>query len=116
MQSRSQQTLTIEAMLKEGHTASAIAREVGVSRPRVQQIKRRLKEDHESVTAPAEPASTMKALTIHFTPAVHDALAEACAIANRQSPEEPITITEYIEELVINRVVELGLLRKNKRS
>ena len=45
-----------------------------------------------------------------------DPTVEACAVANRKSPDEPITIVEYIEELIINRVVELGLLRKNKRK
>ena len=59
----------------------------------------------------------MKSLTIYLTPSVHDALVEACAVANRQSPDgEQITIQEYVEECVINRVVELGLLRKKKHK
>lgn len=75
--------------------------------------------DGPATSTPAEvlhSISPMKSLTIHLTPAVHDALVEACQVTNRQSPEEPITITEYIEECVINRLAELGLLRKNKRS
>jgi hypothetical protein len=58
----------------------------------------------------------MKHLTIRFTPAVFDALTEACAITNRQDPTDTITVEDYVNELVINRVVELGLLRKNKRK
>lgn len=131
MQVRSDKTLLIEAMIREGTPVSSIAREIGVSRGRVQQIKRRMSGDYSLVTdTPSmiegsggstfaglvSSASPMKSLTVHFTPAVHDALVEACAITNRQSPEEPITIADYVEELVINRVVELGLLRKNKRK
>jgi hypothetical protein len=56
----------------------------------------------------------MKSLTINLTPAVYDALVEACGVANRKTPEEPITILEYVEELVSNRMVELGLLRKKR--
>jgi hypothetical protein len=58
----------------------------------------------------------MKALTINITPAVHDALVQACAVANRKAPDgEAITILEYVEECIICNVVELGLLRRNKR-
>lgn len=60
--------------------------------------------------------SPMKSFTLHLTPTVHDGLVEACAIINRQSPEDPITIAEYTEELIINKVVELGLLRKRGRQ
>jgi hypothetical protein len=93
----------------------------------VQQIKRRLTSDYSLVTdtpsmidgaATSTPVSViashspMKHFTVNLTSAVHDALVEACAITNRQSPEDPITIAEYTEDLIINRVVELGLLRK----
>ena len=121
--SRSQQTLTIEKLLKEANpNISAIARQMGVSRGWVQEINRRLLSDFETVAEPANvdgkqvSNSNMKSLSIHLTPAVFDALVEACAVANRRAPEEPITITEYVEELVISRVVELGLLRRNKRK
>jgi hypothetical protein len=63
-----------------------------------------------------DSTSHMKTITINLTPPVYDALTEACGVANRQSPEEPITILEYVEECVINRVVELGLLRRKKRK
>jgi len=133
MLARSQKTLAIEAMVKEGQSISSIARQMGVDRAWVQQVKRRLLGDYElatqinrrllsnyEVASPAETpspsGSPMKALTICLTPAVHDALVEACEVANRQTPEEPITINEYVEECIINRVVELGLLRRNKRK
>ncbi len=122
MMVRSQQTLTIEAMLKDGQTISSIARQVGVSRARVQQIKRRVCKELINSTEPVSAggelvsSSPFKPITISLTPAVHDALVEACAVTNRQSPEEPITIQEYVEECVINRVVELGLLGRNKRK
>jgi hypothetical protein len=58
--------------------------------------------------------SPMKSFTLNLTTAVHDALVEACAIVNRNSPEDPITIAEFTEELIINRVVEMGLLRVKK--
>src|SRR5260370_838295 len=104
MTARNQRTLTIQAMLKEGQSISSIARTMGVSRSRVQQINRRLLADYEAVIATSEPqgatsepgfsGSPMKSLTINLTPAVHDALVEACAVANRKAPEEPITILE----------------------
>ena len=117
MLSRSQRTLTIEAMLKEGQSVSSIAREFGVTRQRVQSIKARLLQGgYEAVTGtPAGSASPLKVFTISLTLPVHDAVVEACAVTNRKSPEEPITITEYVEECVITRVVELGLLRRKKR-
>ena len=111
---RSPQTRSIETMLKKGKSISSIAREFGVSRQRVQTVNKRLMGDYESVLAPPKPASSIKTLTINLTPAVLAAVVEACAVVNRKS-EEPITIVEYIEELVIAQVVEMGLLRKNKR-
>jgi hypothetical protein len=122
MQSRSQQTLSIETRLKAGESLSSIARNVGVSRSRVQHISRRLLRDYESVTDAANGSgeqvsnSHMKSLTINLTPAVYDALVEACEVTNRKFPEEPITILEYVEECVINRVVDLGLLRRKKQK
>jgi len=127
---RSSKTVQIEARLKAGESLSSIARDLGVSRGRVQQVKRRLLGDYSLVTdtpimiegaATITPVnglvshSPMKSFTVNLTTAVHDALAEACAIANRQSTEGPITIAEYTEELIINRVVELGLLRSRKK-
>src|SRR5215471_611070 len=122
MQPRSQQTLTIEAMLKEGKNLSDIARQMGVSRQRIQSIKQRVSQQLVTSTEPVSGGGELvsglpfKSLTIHVTPAVHDAIVEACEVANRKSPEEQITISEYVEECVINRVVELGLLRRNKRK
>jgi hypothetical protein len=105
-----------------------------VSRKWVRKIRERLQTDYQLVsgTSPMGEVSNSptpdgllsssgmatlpKTLTLHLTPPVHDALSEACAIANRQNPEDTITLTEYVEELVINRVVELGLLRRNKRK
>ena len=93
----------------------------------MQKINARLQSDYTSVSAPAPlhptedsctPAnvvpftSPMQTLTIHLTNAVHDALVAACTFVNRQSPEDPITIAEFTEELIINKVVEMGLLRK----
>lgn len=122
MQSRSDTTLSIEARLKAGERVSAIARDLGISRQRVHSIKVRVCQQLVNMTEPIDTEAgalishlPMKSLTIHFTPAVHDALVAACEITNRQSPDEPITIQEYVEEIAINRVVELGLLRKNKR-
>lgn len=113
--------------MKAGHNLSSIAREVGVSRQRVQAVNRRLFHDYSLVTAtvalqPPQTSCTpvsviashspMKHFTVNLTTAVHDALVEACALTNRQSPADPINIAEYTEELIINKVVELGLLRK----
>lgn len=124
---RSSRTLEIEARLKAGHSLSAIARESNVTRARVQQIKRRMCADYSLVTdtsSTLEPQTTstpkvvvrsslpMKSFTISLTPAVHDGLVEACAITNRLFPQDPITINEYTEELIISRVIELGLVRK----
>jgi len=120
---RSSTTVAIEQRLKAGESLSSIARSVGVSRQRVHSIKVRLCQQLVNMTEPIDTQAgvlvshlPMKSLTIQFTPAIHDALVEACAIVNRRDPEEPITIQEYIEELAINRVVELGLLRRNKRQ
>jgi hypothetical protein len=76
----------------------------------------------EEVEGPSTPSSEipsqshMKALTLHLTPSVFDALTEACAITNRKDKDDPITVEDYAEECVIVRLVELGLLRKNKRK
>lgn len=120
---RSTRTLAIEKLLKQGHAVSTIARDLGVSRQRVHSIKVRVCQQLVNMTEPIDTQAgalvshlPMKSLTIHFTPAVFDALVEACEIVNRRSPEESITIQEYLEELAINRVVELGLLRRNKRQ
>jgi hypothetical protein len=129
---RTHNTLKIEALIKTGASVSSISREAGVSRQRVQHIKKRLLGQWVSgvqvaVQPPEEVAgvdlaihssgmATPKALTLHLMPAVYDALTEACAISNRQNPDDTISITEYIEELVINRVVELGLLKRHKRK
>lgn len=69
-----------------------------------------------SPAASVVPSHSMKSFTVNLTTAVHDALVEACGIANRRSPDGPITLAEYTEELIINRVVELGLLRTKKVS
>lgn len=125
---RSRRTLQIEHCLKQGHTISAIAREFGVARRWVQQVRARLTTDFTPVTSHMREVSTshtpasvipshspMKQITITMTNAVHDALVEMCALTNRQSPEDPITIAEYTEELIINKAVEMGLLRKRGR-
>jgi hypothetical protein len=124
---RSSKTKDIEARLKAGHALSSIARDIGVSRQRVQAVNRRMQVDYSLVTATVAvqppqtsctPASViashlpMKSFTVILTTPVYDALVEACAITNRQSPQDPITIAEYTEQLIINKVVELGLLRK----
>lgn len=124
--------MKIEALIKTGASVSSISREAGVSRQRVQHIKRRLLNQYvagvQVAVQPGEAVAggpgalsssgmaSLKALTLHLTAPVHDALTEACAISNRQNPDDTITITEYIEELVINRVVELGLLKRHKRK
>jgi hypothetical protein len=102
---------------------------MGVSRQPRATVKRSLHSDYSLVTdtgsmIPPQGSITpdgelishspMKSFTLNLTTAVHDALVEACAIVNRNSPEDPITIAEYTEELVINKVVELGLLRVKK--
>ena len=133
MSKRTHNTLKIEALIKTGASVSSISREAGVSRQRVQQIKRRLLNQWVSgVQVAVQPPdgvagvegaipsqlhmASPKAITLHLTSPVYDALTEACAISNRQNPEDTISITEYIEELVINRVVELGLLKRHKRK
>jgi hypothetical protein len=63
----------------------------------------------------------MKSLTLRLTPAVHSALTEAILLCNRAEKEacvaekvryEFITQEDYIEELVMVRLAELGLLRQ----
>ncbi len=125
-QQKTQRTIDIEAMLREGHSVATIARWAGVSQQRVSYIKKRLFNTTPTtpvVTTPAPVseaqscivASVLKPITLHLTPSVFDALTEACAVVNRQDPDDPVTLADYVEELVINRVVELGLLRKTKR-
>lgn len=126
MQAKSQQTVDIELMLQDGHPVSTIARWAGVSQQRVSYIKRRLYLQATTPTTPVvttpvphesqEPCNValVKSLTLRLTPSVFDALTEACAITNRKDPDDPITVEDYINELIINRVVELGLLRKYK--
>lgn len=104
-----------------------------MSRKWVRKIRERLETDYQLVsgTSPMGQGATSptpdglvsssgmaspKALTLHLTSPVYDALTEACAITNRQNPEDTISLTEYVEELVINRVVELGLLKRHKRN
>lgn len=97
----------------------------------MQQVKRRLLGDYELVTdtpsmieastsiTPASEIcshSPMKSFTVNLTTPVHDALVEACAVVNRNSDEGPITLGEYTEEIIINTVMAMGLLRsKGKR-
>lgn len=132
MSDRTHKTLKIEALIKTGASVSSISREAGVSRQRVQHIKKRLTGQWVSEVQvavqpgngvawsngqlPSSGMASLKALTLHLTAPVHDALTEACAISNRQNPEDTISLTEYVEELVINRVVELGLLKRHKRK
>ena len=132
MSKRTHSTLKIEALIKTGASVSSISREAGVSRQRVQHIKKRLLgqwvsgvqvavQPGEEVASPdghvlSSGMASLKALTLHLTTPVHDALTEACDISNRQNPEDTISLTEYVEELVINRVVELGLLKRHKRK
>lgn len=111
-------------MLQAGESASSIARSVGVSRPRIQYVKKRMLRGLQCNPVTGEGlqgsglllSKSMKQLTIRFTPAVYDALVEACTIANRQDPEEQITISDYVEQVTINNLVEMGLVRKHKRS
>lgn len=130
LQSKSKNTLHIEQMLKDGHSAHSIAQEVGISHQRVYQIKKRLANQYvagvqlavqegQTTCTPSNALlsdSFMKSLNIRVTTPVFDALTEACAIANRKEPDEAITVEEYVEECVTTRLVELGLLRKNKRK
>lgn len=126
-QFKSQQTVDIELMLQDGHSVTEIARWANISQQRVSYIKRRLLNNTTPTTpvvttppapselAPATVVSVLKPLTLQLTPSVFDALTEACAITNRKDPDESITIQEYVEQLIINRVVELGLLRRKRK-
>lgn len=128
-QAKSEQTDTIERLLIDGkHSLQSIASVIGVSRPRVSQIKKRMLEEGRKAVSPQTVRSrtqeklesvmldSMKALTIRFTPAVFDALAEACAISNRQNPDDTITIEDFIEECAVVKVVELGLLKQRRKK
>jgi hypothetical protein len=125
MQTRSETSITIEGMLQAGESVSAIARAMGVSRTRVQQINKRMQaegckgvQDLAGVglqgTTSRNLANVLKTLTIRLTPAVFAALTEACVITNSRDPEDPLTVEDYVNQLIINRVVDLGLLRKPK--
>lgn len=127
-QPKSEQTDTIERLLRDGkHSLSTIARSMGVSQPRISQIKKRMVlEDHKTISpqpirsqaqekVDACIVDSMKALTIRFTPSVFDALVEACAVTNRANPDDTITLEDFIEECATVRVVEMGLLRRRKK-
>jgi hypothetical protein len=122
-QLKSAKTIDIELLIKEGRSVSAIARWAGVSRQRVQNIKCRMNRpqptEAESASQPVEqppspPAPFIKTITLHITPSVLVALTEACALTNHENPDENVTVEDYAEECVINRLIELRLLRKNK--
>jgi hypothetical protein len=125
-QHKAQQTVDIELMLQAGHPVTRIAQWAGVSQQRVSYIKKRLSQplttpvvttpEAQPEVAPCNVASVLKPITLHLTPSVFDALTEACSISNRRNPEDLITIQDYIEELIINRVAELGLLRKTRKN
>lgn len=127
-QPKSEQTDTIERLLRDGkHSLSTIARSMGVSQPRISQIKKRMVlEDHKTISpqpirsqaqekVDACIVDSMKALTIRFTPSVFDAFVEACAVTNRANPDDTITLEDFIEECATVRVVEMGLLRRRKK-
>lgn len=112
-------------MLREGvESVSSIARQHGVTRGRVQAIKRRLYHATGStpnlITSQPYKLASVQSLTIRLTLPIYDALIAACEVANRQESAgedyEPITIEDYVGELIKNRVVELGLLRYQKRK
>ena len=58
--------------------------------------------------------SVLKTLQVRLTPTVFAALTEACSVANTLDTDDPLTVEDYVNQLIINRVVELGLLRKPK--
>ena len=69
---RSKQTLTIEAMLREGQPASSIARTMAVSRQRVQHIRRRMSAEFINCAGEQEINAHTKTITINLTPPVYD--------------------------------------------
>lgn len=118
-QSRSTNTLLIEQMLRDGVLSiSEIARLHHVSRARVQFIAKRLQPPatpvapHQLHPTPQLRSLGMRAINISFTPRVFAALTEACALVNQENSDDPITVEDYAEECVMNRLVTLGLLRK----
>jgi hypothetical protein len=121
-QPRNPQTLLVESLLRDGMSLSTIARQVGISKQRVHQISTRVRQDRQALDGgglqgvnPVISHLPMKSLTIRFTPAVYDALVEACQIVNRKDTEEQITIQDYVEQCTINNLVELGLMRKHRK-
>lgn len=106
-------------------SVSEIARIHNVSRVRVRQIRNRLVttsplvEGGTSTPTQEIPATQlqslgMKTLNLHLTPAVFAALTEACQLTNHNS-DEPITVTDYVEECLITRLSELGLIRRKRK-
>lgn len=121
-QSRSAQTLSIEGMLLDGvMSLSEIARTHGVTRGRVQFIKRRMIPPATPVAGPGSTLDTplqssgMKTLNLHLTPAIYKALVEATSISNIGS-DEPNTTEEYVSDVLIAHLQTLGLIRQQKRS
>lgn len=127
---RSDRTIIIEQMLKEGtHSISHIARVNNVDRKWVQLVRNRmLNENIDDGVASVIPDdqctnkfSNVRSLTVRLTLPVFDALTEVVAIANRAEMQsapageaEPITIEDYVEELIRTKAVELGLLRQRR--
>lgn len=124
---RSEKTLTIESMLRDGElSVSEIARINGVSRVRVRQIRSRLVTKlslEEGGTSTPTPdvlqnpleSLSMKTLSIRLTPAVYKALMEATTISNSGS-DELNTIEDYAGDVIMTHLQTLGLIRQNKRK
>jgi len=111
---RSERTLLIESMLQDGKlSTSEIARQNHVSRARVQAIKRRLQAPPPKPSA--AHSSGTKTITVRFTPRVFAALTAACEIVNQENSDDPLTIEDYAEECVVNRLVTMGLVRQKRK-
>jgi hypothetical protein len=121
MLARSHQTITIEEMLSNGQSQTSIARQMGITRQRVGKIAKRLTSCTQPVAGgglrggPSGIVAPVKSLTLQLTPAVFAALVEACQVSNHKDPEEQITITDYVEQVLINNLVEMGLMRKHRK-
>jgi hypothetical protein len=60
--------------------------------------------------------SFMRHITVKLTSPMYDALVEACSITNRKDPDDAITVEDYAEECIVTRLVELGLVRKYRKT
>lgn len=111
---RSQQTITIEEMLREGRSVRSIALLIGITRQRVMHIRQRLHVmevtgvqtggNAVELNSDMTRQATIQSVKVPLTQPIYDALVKASKVA-QTSPEF------YVEELILTNLAERGLLK-----